>query len=197
MSLEFCNSCETAENFLTATLGTNTGLRLVPGGLNFLMLAKCDQDVSTLGTTLANWNTALINQANYRAIIGCFSSGSQTESNPSPPAKLGSCGIFATSKKPLDGTVNFVIREDNVSADRYKFFYALNGQQVKFVTGSCDNKTIYDWRTGLFVLSSTEIPESSEGDAYINYTIQIIYKSEGDAFDVVGQTWAISELVIP
>ncbi len=196
MPLGFCNTCENADDFLTATLGTSTDIKLTPGGLSFIMLAKCDEDVTTLGTTLTNWNTALQDQAAYRAIKDCFMSGSQTETGATPTA-VGSCGQFVVSKRPLDGTVTFVFRQDNIAADVYKFLYDLNGKQVKFVTGSCDNQTLYDWRTGTLVFTATEIPETDQDGSFITYTVEIRYKSTGNSFDKVGQTWLISQLVIP
>lgn len=196
MALGFCNNCENAADFLTATLGTSTDLKLTLGGLSFLMLARCDEDVTALGTTLANWNDALQKQAAYRVFKDCYMNGGQIETG-APATQVGSCGYFVVSKRPLDGTLTIVLRQDNNAADVYKFLYDLNGQQVKFVTGSCDDQTLYDWRTGTLVLTGTEIPDNNQDSSFNTYTIEIRYKSDGNSFDQVGQTWKISQLVIP
>lgn len=196
MPLGFCNTCENADDFLTATLGTSTDIKLTLGGLSFIMLAKCDEDVTTLGTTLSLWNDALQDQAAYRAFKDCYMDAGQVEAG-APAVQVGACGLFVVPQRPLDGTLTVTLRQDNDAADVYKFLYSLNGKQIKFVTGSCDDQTLYDWRTGTLVFTGNEIPNNNQDNSFVTYTFEIRYKSTGDSFDKVGQTWKISQLVIP
>lgn len=193
--MSFCNVCTDAPDFPPPILGTNTGLSLKSGGYNFLMLARCDVDTSTLGTTLSNWNTALQDQDAYRAFFQCTVSGSQVETPAADPQKIGSCGVFVKPNTQRDGVVTFVFREDNDSADIYKYFKGVDGQQVQFAIGSCDNKSLYVFRKGTLYFGESNSPESK--DEFRTYTVTINYIAQGDSYDLVGQTWAISDLVIP
>lgn len=193
--MALCSNCGTVEDFPLAILGTNTGLSIKQGGFSFLMLANCDAPTNTLAAVKANWDAALQDTENYRAFLQCTVSGSQTETPAAEPQKIGSCQVFVKANTQRDGVVTFVFREDNSAADVYKFLAAMDGRKVKFAIGACDDKSLYVFREGTLYLGETTDPENK--DEFRTYTVTINYIANGTTYNLVGQTWAISDLVIP
>lgn len=193
--MQLCNNCGVIENLPTAILGTNTGLSEKFGGLSFLMIANCNAPTNTLGTVKTNWDTALTDQENYRAFLQCTMSGSQTENAAIEPAAVGSCNHITRPNNRRDGVATFVFREDNNSADIYKFFSGLDGKKVQFAVGACDDKSLYVFRKGTLFLGEVVTPENQ--NEYRTITVNINYTADATTYNLVGQTWAISDLVIP
>lgn len=193
--MQLCNNCGVIENLPTAILGTNTSLAEKFGGFSFLIIANCDAATDTLGTTIANWNTALTDQDNYRAFLQCTMSGSQTENAAVEPSAVGSCNYITRPNKRRDGVATFVFREDNDSADIYKFFSGIDGKKIQFAVGACDNQSLYVFRKGTLFLGEVSTPENQ--NEYRTITVNINYTADDTTYNLVGQTWAISDLDIP
>ena len=192
--MSFCNVCDDAADFLTATLGTSTDVDIQSGGLAALFVAKCDEDVAALGLLLTTWQAAFADPDKYRLFRDCTISGSNTITAPDLQT-VGSCATPVAVNRQFDGVATYIFRKDNTPADVYKFWYSLHGKQVWAAFGSCDDNRIYQWRKATVSLTQAVQPESN--NELNEYTVTFTYKADDTSFNVIGQTWAISDLVIP